>query len=165
MTGRRVRRPRETKARPDVPPRVERYILAQRPQYRPLLRLLRKLVNEALPGVGEELKWGQPCFLVGREKVACLYVAGDHVNLGFFGGAELDDPKGLLEGMGKGMRHIKIRVPSDIKRREFTVFLKQAAGPCRRLTSREQGERPPPSWTRSSILLDRTDPGTVRMEK
>src|SRR5437867_2625346 len=127
MTGRSVRRPRERKARPDVPPSVERYILAQRPQYRPLLRLLRKFVEEALPGVGEELKLGQPCYLVGREKVACLYVAGDHVNLGFFRGAELDDPKRLIEGTGKGMRHVEIRVPSDIKRREFTVFLKQAA--------------------------------------
>jgi hypothetical protein len=127
MTGRNVRRPRERKARPDVPPSVERYVLAQRPQYRPLLRLLRKLVKEALPGVGEELKWGQPCYLVGREKVACLYVAGDHVNLGFFRGSGLDDPKGLLEGTGKGMRHIKIRFPSDIKRREFTVFLEHAA--------------------------------------
>lgn len=128
MAGRGVRRPRERKARSEVPPSVERYILAQRPRHRPLLRLLRKVVREALPGVGEELKWGQPCYLVGREKVACLYIIGDRVNLGLFHGAELDDPKGLLEGSGKGMRHIEVVVPSDIKRREFTILLEQAAG-------------------------------------
>ena len=127
MPGRRTSRPRESRARPETPPDIERYILAQRPQYRLVLRLVRKLIKDALPGVEEELKWGQPCYGAGREKVACLYVIGDHVNLGFFRGAELDDPKGLLEGTGKGMRHVKIRIPSDIKRREIATALKQAA--------------------------------------
>ena len=31
-----------------------------------------------------------------------------HVNLGFFQGASLDDPVGLLEGTGKRMRHVKL---------------------------------------------------------
>ncbi len=30
-----------------------------------------------------------------------------HVNVGFFHGAELPDPAGLLEGSGKRMRHVK----------------------------------------------------------
>ena len=32
-----------------------------------------------------------------------------HVNVGFFQGAALDDPAGLLEGAGKRMRHVKVR--------------------------------------------------------
>lgn len=32
-----------------------------------------------------------------------------HVNVGFFYGAQLDDPAGLLEGSGKRMRHVKIK--------------------------------------------------------
>lgn len=32
-----------------------------------------------------------------------------HVNVGFFQGAALRDPEGLLEGSGKFMRHVKIR--------------------------------------------------------
>jgi hypothetical protein len=32
-----------------------------------------------------------------------------HVNVGFFHGAMLDDPAGLLEGTGKRMRHVKLR--------------------------------------------------------
>ena len=31
-----------------------------------------------------------------------------HVNVGFFYGALLDDPAGLLEGTGKRMRHVKL---------------------------------------------------------
>ena len=32
-----------------------------------------------------------------------------HVNVGFFFGAELHDPSGLLQGTGKRMRHVKLR--------------------------------------------------------
>ena len=32
-----------------------------------------------------------------------------HVNVGFYGGAMLDDPKRLLVGAGKRMRHVKLR--------------------------------------------------------
>jgi len=40
-----------------------------------------------------------------------------HVNVGFFCGAELADPAGLLEGTGKFMRHVKLRPdrPGDSK--------------------------------------------------
>jgi hypothetical protein len=31
------------------------------------------------------------------------------VNIGFFQGAELPDPAGLLQGAGKSMRHVKLR--------------------------------------------------------
>jgi hypothetical protein len=33
----------------------------------------------------------------------------EHVNLGFYYGAELSDPDKLLEGTGKKLRHIKVR--------------------------------------------------------
>ena len=32
-----------------------------------------------------------------------------HVNVGFFHGASLPDPAGLLEGSGRFMRHVKLR--------------------------------------------------------
>jgi len=126
MPGRRTSRPRERRARPETPPDIERYILAQRPQYRLVLRLVRKLIKDTLPGVEEELKWGQPCYGAGREKVACLYVIGDHVNLGFSRGAELDDRRAFSRVPAR--RHVKVRIPSDIKRREIATVLKQAAG-------------------------------------
>jgi hypothetical protein len=33
-----------------------------------------------------------------------------HVNVGFFQGAALEDPAGLLEGNGKRMRHVKLKL-------------------------------------------------------
>jgi hypothetical protein len=37
-----------------------------------------------------------------------------HVNVGFFYGALLDDPVGLLQGSGKRMRHVKLKPGAEI---------------------------------------------------
>lgn len=37
-----------------------------------------------------------------------------HVNVGFFYGALLADPAGLLQGSGKRMRHVKLQPDSDV---------------------------------------------------
>ena len=61
------------------------------------------------PDVWECLHDGHPTACV--EGVAFAYVNAfrHHANVGFFHGAALDDPKGLLEGSGKRMRHVKVR--------------------------------------------------------
>src|SRR5882724_9656096 len=43
-----------------------------------------------------------------KEAFCCVVVYRHHVNLGFHKGAHLADPRKLLEGGGKGMRHIRI---------------------------------------------------------
>ena len=37
-----------------------------------------------------------------------------HANVGFFQGASLPDPAGVLEGTGKFMRHVKLRPGDDV---------------------------------------------------
>jgi hypothetical protein len=37
-----------------------------------------------------------------------------HVNVGFFRGAEMADPEGLLVGTGRFMRHVKLRPAEDV---------------------------------------------------
>jgi hypothetical protein len=45
------------------------------------------------------------------DDAAFTYVGAfkNHVNVGFFQGASLKDPAGLLQGSGKRMRHVKLR--------------------------------------------------------
>lgn len=43
-----------------------------------------------------------------------IATASHHVNLGFRCGASLPDPKHVLEGQGKRMRHIKFRSEADL---------------------------------------------------
>ena len=58
--------------------------------------------------VRETLHDGQPTACVGDAAFGYVDAFTAHVNVGFFNGAELADPKGLLEGNGKLMRHVKL---------------------------------------------------------
>jgi 2-amino-4-hydroxy-6-hydroxymethyldihydropteridine diphosphokinase len=64
--------------------------------------------------VRELLHDGQPTACVGDAAFAYVDAFRDHVNVGFFRGAEIADPKGLLEGTGRFMRHVKLRPGSDV---------------------------------------------------
>lgn len=48
------------------------------------------------------------------------------VNLIFYHGAELPDPQGALEGTGKGMRHVKVRKPEEIKVDPLKALVQEA---------------------------------------
>ena len=50
----------------------------------------------------------------------------DHVNVGFFNGAILDDPAGLLEGSGKRMRHVKLRPDKKLNAAAISNLVKAA---------------------------------------
>jgi hypothetical protein len=58
--------------------------------------------------VRERLHDGCPVACIGDAPFAYVNVFKDHVNVGFFYGAELEDPARLLEGAGKRMRHVKL---------------------------------------------------------
>jgi hypothetical protein len=61
------------------------------------------------PDVRELLHDGHPTACVGDAAFAYANAFTAHVNIGFFLGASLPDPAGLLQGDGKYMRHVKIR--------------------------------------------------------
>ena len=59
--------------------------------------------------VTEILHDGMPTACVGEVAFAYVAAFSSHAALGFFHGASLPDPAGLLEGAGKRMRHVKLR--------------------------------------------------------
>ena len=59
--------------------------------------------------VRELLHDGHPTACVNDAAFCYVNAFTAHVNVGFFGGAELADPDRLLEGTGKFMRHVKLR--------------------------------------------------------
>ena len=64
--------------------------------------------------VREVLHDGHPTACVADAAFAYVNAFTAHVNVGFFRGAELVDPEGLLEGTGKYMRHVKVKPGSDV---------------------------------------------------
>jgi hypothetical protein len=59
--------------------------------------------------VRELLHDGHPTACVEDAGFAYVDTYTSHVNVGFFRGAALPDPAGILEGAGKFMRHVKVR--------------------------------------------------------
>jgi hypothetical protein len=68
-----------------------------------------KAVRGCGADVLEVMHDGHPTACVREAPFAYLGLFKAHVNLGFFHGASLPDPAGLLEGSGKSMRHVKLR--------------------------------------------------------
>jgi hypothetical protein len=100
---------------------------------RELAYLLRKLVAKIMPEV-VEVPWPRmriASYGVGPKKMSehFCYISAqkNDVNLGFYYGAELPDPEGLLQGTGKLLRHVKIREPKAIRGRALRRLLKVAS--------------------------------------
>lgn len=61
------------------------------------------------PDVLELLHDGHPTACIQGIALGYVNAFTGHVNVGFFLGATLDDPVGILEGTGRFMRHVKVR--------------------------------------------------------
>ena len=105
----------------------DEYLGDQPAKNRTIIRALRKFVKRVAPELQESVKWGNGCWLKGKVPVAYVYSAPDYVQFGFLRGSALKDPKKLLEGKGRYVRHIKVRKPADIDEGAFRALLLQAA--------------------------------------
>lgn len=85
---------------------------------------------EIMRGCGEDVREilhdGHPTACVGEAAFAYVNAFTAHVNVGFFLGAEIDDPAGLLEGSGKFMRHVKLRPETNIDSAVLTQLIETA---------------------------------------
>ena len=89
------------------------------------LGVIAKFWFEVLRDCGDDVREilhdGHPTACVADAAFAYVNAFTAHVNVGFFRGAELADPNGLLEGTGKFMRHVKLRPEGEV---DATALLK-----------------------------------------
>jgi hypothetical protein len=71
-------------------------------------------MRECGDDVRELIHDGCPVACVEDAPFGYVNVFRAHANVGFFQGAELVDPRGLLEGSGKHMRHVKVKANTDL---------------------------------------------------
>ena len=76
--------------------------------------------------VRELIHDGAPTACIGDAAFAYVNAFKDHVNVGFFLGAQLVDPDGLLEGNGKFMRHVKLRPEREVDARSLMKLIETA---------------------------------------
>lgn len=90
-------------------PGIEAWLRQQPEELGELARHWFEVMRECGDDVRELLHDGHPTACVGDAAFGYVNVFSAHVNVGFFRGAEIADPHGLLEGTGKLMRHVKLR--------------------------------------------------------
>src|SRR5580704_8619206 len=79
-------------------------------------KAVRALVKKTVKRSEEYVNpWKIPSF-DSHGPLCCFMVGKEHVTFAFIRGAALPDPEKLLEGTGKGMRHVKLRSVADVKR-------------------------------------------------
>ena len=108
---------------------VTNWLKDQKAKDKPTIEALRSLIFEAMPEAHEFIYHSALCYQSGEIKFFPIIYIGtytNHINLGFYHGASLNDSKQLLTGSGKQMRHIKIESIDDIKNPAIIELLKEA---------------------------------------
>ena len=120
------------------------------PDLAAIARRLRAIIRAGDVNAVETVRLGDNAatFGVGPKKMtdgyAYIMPMRGYVNLGFYQGAMLADPKRLLEGTGKSLRHVKLRSLTDANRSPVRALVaaalvrrrRGAAGPARKSTPR-----------------------------
>lgn len=83
---------------------------------------VRSLVKKTIQPLTEEVKYGGLVFTSGVQ-FGGVFAYKAHVSVEFSHGASIKDSAGLLEGAGKGRRHIKLRTVSDILDKKLADYL------------------------------------------
>jgi len=88
---------------------------------------LRLLMQKTVPGIKESVNpWKIPTF--ESNGPMCFFSIGKkHVTFGFLRGTSLPDPARLLEGIGKNLRHVKLRTVEDLRKPALKKLIQSAA--------------------------------------
>lgn len=76
--------------------------------------------------VRETMHDGCPVACVADTPFAYVNVFTSHVSVGFYEGASLPDPAGLLQGSGKFMRHVKLKPQSPANTAALAALIETA---------------------------------------
>jgi hypothetical protein len=106
--------------------KLQHWAADQLPSQKKTISALRKLVRSTFPTLTESVKWGNGVWLGEEWPVLFLHAKSDHLQFGFFGGSGLTDPKKLLQGSGKYIKHVKVFGLSDIDESALKKLIRQA---------------------------------------
>lgn len=118
-------------------PAIETWMRAHSDGLGVIARRWFEVMRDCGDDVREVLHDGHPTACVGDAAFAYVNAFRDHVNIGFFLGAEIADSRGLLEGTGKFMRHVKLGPGRDVDARALAKLIETAYADMRRRVKAE----------------------------
>jgi hypothetical protein len=95
-------------------PAIDRWMKEHSDELGAIACLWFEVMRKCGSDVRELLHDGHPTACVNDAAFAYVNAFKAHVNVGFFRGAEIADPEGLLHGTGRFMRHVKLKPGSDV---------------------------------------------------
>ena len=118
-------------------PAIDVWLKAQAPELGVIARRWFMRMRSCGPDVRELMHDGCPTACVEDAPFGYVNVFRAHANLGFFYGAELEDPMDLLEGTGKRMRHVKMKPADDLPAAALDALISAAYADIRFRLARE----------------------------
>jgi hypothetical protein len=97
---------------------IEQYLMNLPPDLQAITRELCEVARKKMPGAYEFIYHDAVAYSVSKspfDRICYIAPQKGYVNFGFFFGVDLPDPKHLLVGEGKRLRHVKIRSVEDAK--------------------------------------------------
>jgi len=107
-------------------PTVDQWLEERAPELGAIARTWFQRMRESGRDVREVMHDGCPTACVDDAAFAYVGVYRAHANVGFFHGADLEDPTGLLEGTGKRMRHVKVKPGVDLNASALAALIRAA---------------------------------------
>jgi hypothetical protein len=113
----------------DLEANVDRLLAPHAPDIQAAARTLRRLIEEELPRVAEQVDFGNRLIGFGhsmrmRDLLFAVIPHTAHVNLQLADGVDLPDPTGIVEGTGKRIRHTKVRSAAIAERDDVRALIR-----------------------------------------
>jgi uncharacterized protein YdhG (YjbR/CyaY superfamily) len=95
------------------------------PEFRPIVAALRSLMKEHAPQANEAISYGIPMYGL-RKPIAWINPSQTGITFGFREGAYFDDRYGLLRGVGKHARLVRMKNLEQVNELALKYYIKQA---------------------------------------
>ena len=113
-------------------PDVDAWLNERAPELGAIARTWFERMRRCGDDVRELIHDGCPVACVDDAAFAYVNVFKAHVNVGFYHGADLEDPAGLLLGTGRRMRHVKLTPGSPVDAAALDALIEAAYTDVRR---------------------------------
>lgn len=95
------------------------------PEFRPMIAAIRSLMRECAPNAVESISYGIPMY-GQRKPLAWINPSKSGITFGFREGASFEDRYGLLRGVGKHAKHVRMRNQGEVNKPALKYYIKQA---------------------------------------
>jgi hypothetical protein len=95
------------------------------PELRPVVAAIRGLMKESAPDAKEAISYGMPMY-ARKKPLAWINSSKSGITLGFRQGIHFEDKYGLLRGVAKHAKHVRMKNLGDVNKPALKYYIKQA---------------------------------------